>query len=200
MTPKQILAAAASAALVTGAALLAAFWPGDKLCRVCTVIVAVEDKGVTTKSQADWEICGAEPKDPPDYPGLVRVVQCGEAYADDKPPAVTVAPVATAAPAKDTDPAATIGKTPVIAGTSALSLGATGAACADQRRDALLCERRIHAYPGSPERWERAPAATILEAGDWRGKGCIASLPFETELREESGGPGSQIRPECRKP
>ena len=196
MNPK-ILAAAASAAVITGAALLAIYWPGEKLCRVCTVIVAVEDKGVTTKSQQDWEICGAEPKDF-DAPSLVRVVQCGEPYPDDKPPATTVAPVAKAAPVKATDPAATIGKTPIITGTSALSLGATGAACADQRRDALLCERRIHPYPGHPERWERAPVAEILSPGDWRGKGCIASIAMETELREESGGPGSQIRSECK--
>jgi hypothetical protein len=192
MNPKIL--AGIGAAAVVGAALLVGLWPGAGKCRVCVVVLDVDG----TKTQADWELCGDAPKADVEYPGLVRVVGCGDPYPDDgKPPPVVVAPEAKAAPFKDGDMAASIVKVEVVPGTSYLSPGASGAACADQRKDALLCERLIPAYPGSPARWERAPAALVLPPGQWRGKGCIASIPYETEVREQTGGPGSQIRKEC---
>ena len=196
---KKTLAAGSAAAVAIAAAVLLLF-PGAGKCVQCVVIEQAEDGKL---SQVDIELCGEAPKDPKALPNVVNVVKCSDPYPQDHSPISTVAPEAKEAPTKEGDPAATVAKTPVkdgpdggvIAGVTKLSPSATGCACADQRKDSLLCEQ----YDAKGAKWITAPKATVMQPGQWRGAGCVASVCFETYVRETLAGPGSQIRPECRK-
>lgn len=177
MNPK-ILAAVASAAVITGAAPTVDTWPGDGKCQLCTVVVQVDDK---TIDQRDWEICGPEQKDKP-LPNLVRVVKCADPYEVGKAPAIATA--------------ATISSVSIAEKVVELSIGSGGCACADQRKDAKLCEWYVPARAQVLAKWEPAPANVVVQAGLWRGPGCLPSVCVETEVRS---APGSQIPSACKK-
>lgn len=70
-------------------------------------------------------------------------------------------------------------------------------ACADQRKDSKLCEALV-TEPGGKSTWVKAPRATTLQSGQWRGAGCLPADCWETDAREECGGPGCMMREECR--
>ena len=176
MNPKTITASlAALTAAVSVAVLATGYYPGAGKCRLCDVVIErADDAGQRYKAQTTAEVCGVEPKT--DYEaekqalGAARVVACGEAYSDKRL-------------ARDQE------EKPVLAEEKGPT--ASGCACADQHKGASLCEWLAPPPPiGSKDepKWGVAPTAQVLQAGSWRGDGCIPTVCAEaTEVRETAG-------------
>jgi hypothetical protein len=202
MKKTLVLSAAATAAL---ALAFAAFYPGKDLCVMCVAIQdRLDDAGKSIQGQTDLELCGVAPDGGADLPGISKIIKCGDAYTEGANPIVE-APEAKDEPVKKNEKPPKAKKDKLTDTASVVALGGTGAACADQRDGALLCEQLMTASPGRAAYWRTAPQGLVMEQGFWRGDGCIASVPFETQERERVAGctnpqgAGCQIRSACKK-